>query len=112
MTFLKYLSRIEFINGGYIMSIIGEVVKNIYKYGNCKIYLPVQNPKGVRAISFTIDKDGKLNISQFLESYDRPFWDGNKKREGAVLERSIEALKYKEKDFILASFSNCICFIL
>lgn len=67
------------------MSTIGELVENIYKYGNCNFYVQAQNPKCALGLSFVVDENGDLSVNQILEEYDSPFWDGYKKREGIAL---------------------------
>lgn len=62
------------------MSVIGELVEKIYKYGNCNFYVQVPNPNGAQGLSFVVDENGDLKVSQILEEYDGPFWDGYKKR--------------------------------
>lgn len=83
------------------MSIIGELVENIYKYGNCKFYTRYNNYKEILGYSFKVDEYGNLNVTQILDSYDRPLLNGNKKNENAILEKSVELLKYNEEDLSL-----------
>lgn len=81
------------------MSTIGELVENIYKYGNCNFYVQLPNPKGVQGLSFLVNENGDLEVSKILEEYDKPFWDGYQKRKNINLKKSYEVLKYQEKDF-------------
>lgn len=80
------------------MSTIGELITNIHQYGNSKFYVQVRNPKTACAVKFLVDENGVLNVTQIIESFDKPFWDGDRKNESANLEETIEVVKYSEKD--------------
>lgn len=80
------------------MSKIGELITNIHQYGNSKFYVQVQNPQSACAVQFLVDENGVLNVTQIIESFDRPFWNGDKKNESANLKEAIEVVKYSEED--------------
>ena len=80
------------------MSIIGELISNIHQYGNSKFYVQVPNPQSACAVELVVDENGVLNATQIIESFDGPFWHGDRKNESANLKEAIEVVKYSEKD--------------
>ncbi len=79
------------------MSKIGELINNIYLYGNSKFYIGVPNSLLVYAIEFLVDEEGNLQITKSMEEFYTSFWQGN-----AILRESIEVCKYMEEDMGLA----------
>ncbi len=80
------------------MSKIGELISNIHQYGNSKLYMQSQNPNVNRVLEFSVDDDGNLNVVGKLEVFDKPFWNGSKIDESAIMIRSIESCQFSKKD--------------
>ncbi len=71
------------------MTYIGKLIDNIYKYGNCKIYmLPRDNSCANNVYDLIVDENGNLKISVELEVYDKPYFDGEKFDKTAVIKSS------------------------
>lgn len=71
------------------MTYIGKLIDNIYKYGNCKIYmLPRDNSCANNVYDLVVDEKGNLKISITLEVYDKPYFNGAKFDETSVIKSS------------------------
>ncbi len=88
------------------MSIIGELVENIYKYGNCKLYTERCYSKEVDVIEFIVTEDGLIKTIPKIEYYDEYFWDDNKnvdkKNINATLIESVEIDCYNNSELVSA----------
>lgn len=92
------------------MSLIGELVENIYKYGNCKFYMggrQLHDSYVASVIEFLVDENGELSVINLIEHYDKNFWDGDKKSEDAVLDNS-RTNRFVRNDLI-STISYVVC---
>ncbi len=80
------------------MSKIGELILNIYQYGNSKLYLKSQNPNVNNVLEFFVDDNGNLNVVGKLEVFNKPYWNGREIDSSATMKKSIELCQYSEKD--------------
>jgi len=91
------------ITGGNIMTKIGELISNISKYGNSKLYMHsyVQKPGVNNVLEFSVDENGNLNVVGKIEIFDRQYWDNYVLNSSAKLIKSIESYRFSQQDLVM-----------
>lgn len=80
-------------------STIGKFLEQIYNYGNCRIYMPCNYSQNCnQVLDFYVDGKGKMHITQLLEVFDRPYWDGIEPDNSAALRETVKVAKYSQSD--------------
>ena len=80
------------------MSMVGELISNIHKYGNSKLYMKSQINNINNVLEFSVDDSGILNVVMKKEVYDKPYWDGSKIDSSAIMKRTLEEYQYSSND--------------
>ena len=90
------------------MSMIGELISNIHKYGNSKLYMKSQINNINNVLEFFVDNNGNLNVVMKKEVYDKPYWDGSKIDSSAIMKRTLEEHQYSSNDLDM-NIATVIC---
>lgn len=58
------------------MLLINQLIDNISKYGNSKLYMINSNEKLNTVLIFQVDDNGDIKVTAKIEEHDIPYWDG------------------------------------
>lgn len=81
------------------MSLIAKLIEYLGKYGNCQIYLTNENPNINRVLNFNFYKDFSIGVTDLLNDYNKPFWNGKEfDKTAIVLNSNILRSSYSYKN--------------
>lgn len=83
------------------MTIIQNLIENIYRYGNCEIYFPTtyHNETTTSVLMFNINSEGNLEIKHALKAFTKPIWNNTTEpTDDAYQMGEIAFYQYKEED--------------